>query len=105
MISGLVWTCTIVHAQQRKAPLLAHKRSFGTIRRLPSGRYQAMFTTPTGARTPAPSTFAARIDAEGWLHQRRLDVEAGCWRPVRKPAPTSIGEYAATWRLASQRCA
>src|SRR6516165_10001697 len=56
-----------------------------------------MFTTPTGARTPAPSTFAARIDAEGWLHQRRLDVEAGCWRPVRKPAPTSFGEYSSTW--------
>jgi integrase len=75
---------------------LAHKRSFGTIRRLPSGRYQAMFTTPTGSRTPAPATFAARIEAEGWLHARRLDVEAGSWRPVQ-PARTSFGEYAAGW--------
>jgi len=41
------------------------KRPFGTIRKLPSGRYQAQYTTPEQRRVPAPHTFAARIDAEG----------------------------------------
>ena len=44
------------------------KRLFGTIRRLPSGRYQALNTNTAGKRVTAPHTFAARIDADGWLH-------------------------------------
>lgn len=41
------------------------KRLFGTIRKLPSGRYQALFTNAAGKRVSAPHTFDARIDAEG----------------------------------------
>jgi integrase len=47
----------------------------------------------------APHTFAARIDAEGWLYQRRVEVEAGRWNPtanVKKPKIT-FGAYAGTW--------
>jgi len=75
------------------------KRPFGTIRKLPSGRYQAQYTTPEQRRVPAPHTFAARIDAEGWLYQRRVEVEAGRWNPtanVKKPKVT-FGAYAGTW--------
>ena len=42
------------------------KRSFGNIRRLPSGRYQVRFTAPDGSYVTAPQTFAARIDAEAF---------------------------------------
>jgi integrase len=75
------------------------KRPFGTIRRLPSGRYQALYTTPARRRVSAPRTFTARIDAEGWLHQRRVEAEAGKWNPaaVVKPAKVTFGDYAATW--------
>ena len=75
------------------------KRPFGTIRKLPSGRYQAMYTTPARRRVPAPHTFRARIDAEGWLHQRRVEVDAGRWNPTAtaKPAKITFGDYAATW--------
>jgi integrase len=75
------------------------KRPFGCIRRLPSGRYQALYTTPTKRRVSAPGTFAARIDAEGWLHQRRVEVEAGRWNPAAavKAPKVTFGSYAATW--------
>jgi len=75
------------------------KRPFGTIRRLPSGRYQALYTTPTGRRVPAPHTFKARIDAEGWLHERRREHDAGRWNPaaVAKAPKVTFGDYAATW--------
>jgi integrase len=75
------------------------KRLFGSIRTMPSGRYQALYTTPVGRRVCAPHTFKARIDAEGWLHQRRVEIEAGRWNPAAtvKPTRVTFGDYAATW--------
>ncbi len=75
------------------------KRPFGTIRRLPSGRYQALYTNPAGRRVVAPHTFTARIDAEGWLHQRRVEAQAGKWNPAAtiRPSKITFGAYAATW--------
>jgi hypothetical protein len=43
------------------------KRSFGTIRRLPSKRYQASYVGPDLARHSAPGTSTSKVDAEGWL--------------------------------------
>lgn len=51
------------------------KRGFGSIRKLPSGRYQARYTGPTGSIVAAPTTFTAKIDAEGWLIAERSHVE------------------------------
>lgn len=79
------------------------KRPFGTIRKLPSGRYQAMYTNPAQRRVTAPHTFATRIDAEGWLHQRRVEIEAGRWNPaanVKKPK-TTFGAYATSCSIDS----
>jgi hypothetical protein len=46
-------------------------------------------------RVAAPKTFAARIDAEGWLHERRREVEWAKYHPgaVRRPKVT-FGDYA-----------
>lgn len=82
------------------------KRQFGTIRKLPSGRYQALYTNAAGKRVTAPHTFAARIDAEGWLHERRRETEMGRYNPeavVRRPKIT-FGDYSQTW-LASRHVA
>ena len=49
----------------------ASKRTFRSIRILPSGRYQARYTGPTGEVVPAPVTFTARMDAEAWLIAER----------------------------------
>ena len=75
------------------------KRTFGTIRKLPSGRYQAMYTTPAQRRVAAPHTFATRVDAEGWLYQRRVEVEAGRWNPNAnvKPPKVTFAAYASAW--------
>lgn len=51
------------------------KRSFGSIRKLPSGNFQARYTSPTGEIVSAPATFLARIDAEAWLHEERKRLE------------------------------
>jgi integrase len=75
------------------------KRSFGNIRRLPSKRYQARFTAPDGSYITAPKTFAAKIDAEGWLADRRREIDAKLWNPatVKKPKLITFARYAEQW--------
>ncbi|MGV5046695.1 tyrosine-type recombinase/integrase [Rhodococcus pyridinivorans] len=57
------------------------RRGWGMVRRLPSGRYQASYVGPDLARHNAPATFAAKVDAEGWLGQQRRLVDLGVWTP------------------------
>jgi integrase len=83
---------------------MAHKRSFGNIRALPSGRYQVRFTDPDGNYITAPKTFAARIDAEAWLTDRRREIDAKLWNPesVAKPDKITFGAYASAWLAGRQ---
>ena len=85
---------------------MAHKRSFGNIRVLPSGRYHVRFTDPNGNYITAPNTFAARIDAEAWLTNRRREIDAKLWNPaaVARPEQITFGVYASAW-LASRQVA
>lgn len=48
------------------------RRSFGTIRRLPSKNYQALYYGPDFARHKAGRTFDRQEDAETWLTNERL---------------------------------
>jgi len=57
------------------------KRSFGNVRKLPSGRFQARYTAPDGGYITAPRTFAAKIHAEAWLSDRLREIDAGAWIP------------------------
>ncbi len=56
-------------------------RRFGSVRRLPSKRYQATFSRPdgTGDRVSAPSTFTHKSDAETWLKLQERAIELGVW--------------------------
>ncbi len=65
------------------------RRSFGSIRKLRSGRCQAEYTGPDLIRHRAPTTFTARIDAEGWLHEERKLIEANEWSPPKYRAEKS----------------
>ena len=56
---------------------MGSKRSFGQLRRLPSGRWQAGYTGVDTRVHRAPTTFTAKIDAEGWLASERRLVESG----------------------------
>lgn len=53
---------------------MGKRRSFGSVRRVSGGRWQARYVDPlTGKRIAAPSTFATKGDATRWLAR----VEAG----------------------------
>lgn len=46
---------------------MGRHRTFGNVRKLPSGRYQARYLDPSGHRHRAPRTFATGADANRWL--------------------------------------
>lgn len=50
------------------------------------GRHQAVYTGPDLLRHVAPTTFQAKIDAEGWLHEERKLIEANEWSPPKNRA-------------------
>ncbi len=84
---------------------MSGKRTFGSIRRLPSKRYQARYTAPNGAQITAPYTFAAKIDAEAWLTDQRRTIDAKLWNPntVTKVERITFGDYATGWLSGRQR--
>jgi integrase len=72
------------------------RRRFGYVRKLPSGRYQASFIGPSGARQSAPSTFRTKTDADRWLAAVESDLSRGVWLNEdlgRQP----FGKYARSW--------
>jgi integrase len=75
-----------------------NRRRFGSIRRLPSGRWQATYSAPTGQRITAPKTFAKKLDGEAWLADRRREIDRGLWNPgAHDLARTRFGVYAQRW--------
>jgi len=75
------------------------RRQFGRLRKLPSGRWQAAYTGPDTAVYSAPHTFAARLDAEAWLTDRRREIDRESWSPPGAPAASAqtLAEYAGPW--------
>ncbi|MGP5252658.1 tyrosine-type recombinase/integrase [Brachybacterium alimentarium] len=71
------------------------RRSFGAVRALPSGRYQASYLDPEGRRRNAPTTFTTLTDADIWLTLQRAALETGSWRGT--DSRITVGEYAQTW--------
>ena len=95
------------------------RRSWGSVRALGSGRFQARYPDPdTGRLLPAPGTFATRTDADRWLAARRTDLarrvdldDRAATRPLRewwpgyqRAAQTTLktstrSNYEQAWRL------
>jgi hypothetical protein len=76
----------------KKAP----RRSFGAIRKLPSGRYQARYPGTDGALRAAPEVYETKRDAEVFLAQVQADQVRGDWiDPTAGEA--MFGEYATRW--------
>lgn len=73
------------------------KSSFGSIRKLPSSRYQARYTGPDLTRHTAPITFDTKGDAEAWLSVQRTNIVRDEWTPQARKAPMTFGQYAETW--------
>lgn len=74
----------------------ATRRTFGAIRRLPSGRYQARYRGPDGAEHTAPLTFERKGDADAWLATHQADLVRGTWRDPDAGAIT-VADYLADW--------
>ena len=81
------------------------RRSFGKLRKLPSGRWQASYVDPNGSqrRYTAPRTYDARQDAEGWLSAESRLIQLGEWSPPAERAETkaakviTLNEYSERW--------
>jgi integrase len=75
------------------------RRSWGAIRKLPSGRHQATYRAPNGRRYPAPHTFDTKGDADAWLAAQRTDIARDEWeKPApKRPAAQTFAAYSADW--------
>lgn len=73
------------------------KRGFGRLRQLPSGRWQAAYTGPDGRVHKAPRTYAAEVDAEGWLAGERRKMDLGTWGAVERSDGITLRAYSDKW--------
>jgi integrase len=71
-------------------------RSFGSLRRLPSGRWQTRYNGPDGQRYTAPRTFERKTDGARWLSLTEAEILFGNWvDPEGTRVP--IKDYAEVW--------
>lgn len=80
---------------------MSNRRSFGTLRKLNSGNWQARYVHPqTGMRHSAPVTYKQKADAQAWLNTEQHAIEQGTWRDTKLTRST-LNEYGL--RLIAQR--
>jgi integrase len=72
------------------------RRRFGSIRKLPSGRYQARYPGPDGVMRPADDTFATKTEADNWLTMKEAEILDGEWTDP-DASEILIPDYVATW--------
>lgn len=89
MLVGISGRCAVPNSKGRR-------RRFGTIRRLPSGRYQARYPGPDGVLRPADDTFATKTDAENWLTLKEAEILEDEWIDPDAGA-VLVTDYGATW--------
>jgi integrase len=76
------------------------QRIFGTIEKLPSGRYRAKYVGPDKRRHKAPTTFIRKGDASGWLATEEAKIIANLWKPpsaTQAANKITLNEYANRW--------
>ena len=74
-----------------------HRRRFGTVRRLASGRWQARFREPaSGKLRTAPHTFATKTDAGTWLTAVEAEIIKGTFRDP-DAGKITVEEWAGRW--------
>ena len=79
-----------------------HRRSFGAIRQLASGNYQASFKDLNGSNQVAPQTFKTREAADKYLATRQAEqikdkqaAQAGRWILDKDRGAIPLGDYIA----------
>ncbi len=77
-----------------------NRRAFGTIRKLPSTRWQASYIGPDNRRHVGWSTYLVKADAEVWLRDEEILIDRAQWtaparrRPVEQVDGMTLREYA-----------
>lgn len=72
------------------------RRTAGSIRRLPSGRYQARVRGDDGLLCPAPETFTTKAEADRWVASMITDQAQGRWIDPRA-GRVPLRAYAEEW--------
>ncbi len=72
------------------------RRRFGSVRRLPSGRWQARYWDAAEGRSGVPATFATKGDAQRWLSAVETDMSRGEWQDPRL-SDVPLSEWAERW--------
>lgn len=72
------------------------RRTRGSLRRLPSGRWQIRYTGPDGLRRSARHTYPTKADATRALALIEADIIRGKWVDPSS-SPRSLEEYASAW--------
>ncbi len=70
------------------------RRSFGYVRKMPSGRWQASYVHPpsVGKRHTAPRSFHTKGDANEWLNNEATLIAKGTWEPPRVRAERAAAD-------------
>lgn len=72
------------------------RRTFGTVRQLPSGRWQARYRDLSGTQQAAPTTFATKAAGNRWLARAQADMDRGEWLAPSAGSET-LERYAERW--------
>jgi hypothetical protein len=70
--------------------------TFGSVRRLPSGQWQARYIAPDGMRRSAPHTFDTKASAVRWLRLTEAELMRGDWTDSDR-ARITLTDYAEQW--------
>src|SRR5829696_7863175 len=73
------------------------RRTFGSVRQLASGRWQARYLDAAGVRHTAPRTFPSKVEATRHLAQVETDLLRGSWADP-KLGRVTFGEWVEQWR-------
>ncbi|MEV8606868.1 tyrosine-type recombinase/integrase [Amycolatopsis sp. NPDC051373] len=71
-------------------------RGFGSVRQLPSGRWQARYPGPDGITRTAPNTLDTKRTAERWLSEVETQIAHGDWIDPER-AKRKLRDYADQW--------
>lgn len=81
------------------------RRMFGSIRKLPSGKYQARYAVAErgGQVYSAPHTFQTIDDADTWLGREKTKLADGTWTPPKQAAVAQVEKVAITFEEYSKK--
>lgn len=75
---------------------VARRRTFGSVRKLPSGRWQVRYRDRSGEHHTAPVTFRTKAEAHSYLSSIETDLARGQWLDQRR-ATVLFEDWSADW--------